>query len=173
MYWRWHASPKTATYDTLHLTALRIASTLIESLDNRQLEIQAVADLMGSSHFSDTTQIGPLFDRMLIRQPNYAWIGLASAEGKVIAASGKMLLGVDVAKRPWFQRGMNGVSLVDPHFAQLLGIRPANPSTSNEELQAPSCPRKPSCTPCLKRFPIRLTLSPARAGSTAHNSRLN
>lgn len=52
-------------------------------------------------------------------------------------------------------------------------IRPANPSTANEELQAPSCPRKPSCTPCLKRFPIRATLSPARAGSTARNSRLN
>jgi hypothetical protein len=52
-------------------------------------------------------------------------------------------------------------------------IRPANPSTPNEQLQAPSCPRKPSCTPCLKRFPIRAPVSPARAGSTARNSRLN
>mgnify|MGYP003592936327 CR=1 FL=1 len=56
---------------------------------------------------------------------------------------------------------------------ELHGIRPANPSTSNEELQAPSCPRKPSCTPCRKRSPIRATLSPARAGSTARNSMLN
>jgi hypothetical protein len=52
-------------------------------------------------------------------------------------------------------------------------IRPANPSTPNEQLQAPSCPRKPSCTPCLKRSPIRAPVSPARAGSTARNSRLN
>ena len=67
------------------------------------------------------------------------------------------------------------------HLATALGInglthhciRPANPSTPNEQLQAPSCPRKPSCTPCLKRFPIRAPVSPARAGSTARNSRLN
>lgn len=55
----------------------------------------------------------------------------------------------------------------------MVRIRPANPSTPNEQLQAPSCPRKPSCTPCLKRFPIRAPVSPARAGSTARNSRLN
>ncbi|CAM5315867.1 hypothetical protein SSTU70S_06409 [Stutzerimonas stutzeri] len=61
------------------------------------------------------------------------------------------------------------------HFGPCLPdrIRPANPSTPNEQLQAPSCPRKPSCTPCLKRSPIRAPVSPARAGSTARNSRLN
>ena len=62
--------------------------------------------------------------------------------------------------------------LVDALKAEIR-IRPANPSTPNEQLQAPSCPRKPSCTPCLKRFPIRAPVSPARAGSTARNSRLN
>ncbi len=72
----------------------------------------------------------------------------------------------------------NAVPRLDAELGKLKtsldqGIRPANPSTSNEQLQAPSCPRKPSCTPCLKRSPIRATLSPARAGSTARNSRLN
>ena len=70
-------------------------------------------------------------------------------------------------KRTSVQAAVQGLS--DP----MHRIRPANPSTPNEQLQAPSCPRKPSCTPCLKRFPIRAPVSPARAGSTARNSRLN
>ena len=53
------------------------------------------------------------------------------------------------------------------------GKRPANPSTRDEPLQAPSCPRKPSWTPCLKKLPIRTTLACASAASTARNSRLN
>ena len=51
--------------------------------------------------------------------------------------------------------------------------RPANPSTRDEPLQAPSCPRKPSWTPCLKKLPIRTTRAYASAASTARNSRLN
>ena len=62
------------------------------------------------------------------------------------------------------QRLKDALALVD-------GIRPAIPSTLNEDFQAPSCPRKSSCTPCLKRPPHRATLSPAHAGSTARNSR--
>ena len=65
------------------------------------------------------------------------------------------------------------VQQLDRYLGNLKRIRPATPSTPNEQLQAPSCPRKPSCTPCLKRFPIRAPVSPARAGSTARNSRLN
>jgi len=43
-------------------------------------------------------------------------------------------------------RGMAGAEM---HVAPLIvvRIRPATPSTPNEQLQAPSCPRKPSCTP--------------------------
>ena len=62
------------------------------------------------------------------------------------------------------QRLKDALALVD-------GIRPAIPSTLNEDFQAPSCPRKSSCTPCLKRPPHRATLPPAHAGSTARNSR--
>jgi hypothetical protein len=62
---------------------------------------------------------------------------------------------------------------VEQRHQQMQCIRPANPSTLDEQLQAPSCPRKPSCTPCLKRFPIRALMPPVLAGLTARNSRLN
>lgn len=72
------------------------------------------------------------------------------------------------------QRVARAVQAVfDPPGLTLLRKRPANPSTRDEPLQAPSCPRKPSWTPCLKKLPIRTTLACASAASTARNSRLN
>ena len=43
---------------------------------------------------------------------------------------------------------------VEHPFRVLKRIRPANPSTPNEQLQAPSCPRKPSCTWASTQRPI-------------------
>jgi len=52
--------------------------------------------------------------------PDYAWIGVADLDGKVIASTGGMLEGVNVAKRPWFGTGMRGVHATDYHPALLL-----------------------------------------------------
>jgi HAMP domain-containing protein len=48
------------------------------------------------------------------------WIGLASVEGQVLAASKGMLEGMSVAERPWFRRGLNGPAATDVHEALLL-----------------------------------------------------
>lgn len=50
----------------------------------------------------------------------YAWIGLVSPSGKVQVATQKMLEGVDVSKRPWFQNALNGIYVGDVHEAVLL-----------------------------------------------------
>ena len=34
--------------------------------------------------------------------PDYAWIGIADLEGRVVAATGRMLEGASVGARPWF-----------------------------------------------------------------------
>jgi diguanylate cyclase (GGDEF)-like protein len=51
---------------------------------------------------------------------DYAWIGVADAQGKVRAATGRMIEGVQVDGRPWFQAGMKGVHATDYHPAMLL-----------------------------------------------------
>lgn len=129
MEWRWESSARATAHATLHLTAQRIASSLTENLDNRQMEMQVVADLIGSGHFSQTARMGRLFDRIKARQADYAWIGYALPHGKVVAASADLLRGVNVSDRPWFQRGQQAVFLGDPHPAQLLaGLLPRSAS---------------------------------------------
>ena len=52
--------------------------------------------------------------------PDYAWIGLADVDGKVIASTRGLLEGNDVSARPWFQVGQEGVRATDYHPALLL-----------------------------------------------------
>lgn len=52
--------------------------------------------------------------------PGMLWIGLTSPSGEVIAARQGFLEGKDVSKRPWFQKGLNGSTIMDVHEAVLL-----------------------------------------------------
>ena len=52
--------------------------------------------------------------------PDYAWIGIADLEGRVVAATGRMLEGASVGARPWFTAGLRGVAATDYHPALLL-----------------------------------------------------
>ena len=52
--------------------------------------------------------------------PDYAWIGIAEMDGVVSAATGRLLEGADVSKRPWFKTGAQGVHATDYHHAVLL-----------------------------------------------------
>ena len=52
--------------------------------------------------------------------PDYAWIGMADASGRVVASTMGLLEGNDVSMRPWFQVGRDGVRATDYHPALLL-----------------------------------------------------
>lgn len=52
--------------------------------------------------------------------PDYAWIGIANADGRVIASTMGLLEGNDVSARPWFIAGQAGVRASDYHPALLL-----------------------------------------------------
>ena len=51
---------------------------------------------------------------------DYAWIGVADPNGKVVAATNRMLEGAQVDARPWFKSGLQGVRATDYHPALLL-----------------------------------------------------
>ena len=61
-----------------------------------------------------------LLEDLKARSPEFSWIGFAGADGRVIAATGGLLEGVDVAARPWFAPGLQGLHLGDVHPAVLL-----------------------------------------------------
>jgi len=52
--------------------------------------------------------------------PDYAWIGIANTDGRVIASTMGLLEGNDVSARPWFIAGQTGVRASDYHPALLL-----------------------------------------------------
>lgn len=59
---------------------------------------------------------------------DYAWIGIAQADGKVLAATGGLLEKRDVTARPWFHTGQQEVAASDYHPAALLGkLLPRSP----------------------------------------------
>ncbi len=55
--------------------------------------------------------------------PAYAWIGFADRTGTVLASTDGMLEGESVAARPWFQRGIEALAVIDIHEAKLLAKR--------------------------------------------------
>ncbi|TWI67296.1 PAS domain S-box-containing protein [Pseudoduganella lurida] len=61
-----------------------------------------------------------IIERLQENYPLYAWIGLAGTDGKVIAATGGLLEGADVSKRPWFSGAPAGQHVHDVHDAKLL-----------------------------------------------------
>lgn len=98
-----------------------IAALLSKALSERAKE---VAILGGSQGLTQRPFSDPAVTRGLeLRKnasPEYAWIGIAGADGKVLAATGGLLLGVDVSARPWFKAGTQGAYNGDVHEAVLL-----------------------------------------------------
>jgi diguanylate cyclase (GGDEF)-like protein len=60
-----------------------------------------------------------LLEDLRSRSPTFSWIGFTGADGRVIAATGGLLEGVDVSGRPWFRPALSGLHLGDVHPAVL------------------------------------------------------
>lgn len=59
-------------------------------------------------------------DQIQIGFDHFAWLGVADPQGKVLAAAGGLLDGVNVSQRPWFQGAQRGPFVGDVHSAVLL-----------------------------------------------------
>jgi hypothetical protein len=79
-----------------------------------------------------------------------SWAGYASNDGIVQVASNGLLVGANVAARPWFQRGLRGSFAGDAHDAVLLAAKLPQPASGEPQ-----------------RFLDLATPIPGLAGSTA------
>lgn len=61
-----------------------------------------------------------VLERLQQAVPNYAWIGLAGPDGRVLVSTSGLLEGEDVSARPWFAAGRQGPAALDVHEAKLL-----------------------------------------------------
>ena len=101
-------------------TSVMLADGLAERL--REVELLAQSGRWQEGHWPETLEI------LRRTRSHVSWVGLTDAQGRVIAASGGMLVGQNVAARPWFQAALQGPHTGDVHTAQLLArLLPASP----------------------------------------------
>jgi diguanylate cyclase (GGDEF)-like protein len=107
--------------ESVHTTAMAAADLLAANLHARELEIALLAQ---SPLFTrgDLTNPDILFslEQRKRFQTDFAWLGVADVDGKVVQAVNGVLQGQSVAKRPWFIAGLRGVYAGDVHEALLL-----------------------------------------------------
>ncbi|KAB8332153.1 HAMP domain-containing protein [Scytonema tolypothrichoides VB-61278] len=101
--------------------AYQMADKLDRGMFERYRDIQIVASLetLGNPNSTLDTKRA-LLEKLQNTYTDYAWIGLANLEGKVIVSTGKILQGKNVSKRPWFIHGQKSSYVGDVHDALLL-----------------------------------------------------
>lgn len=102
--------------------ASRLSASLDVGLYERYREIQNFASIEPLVRQElVAARWRPVVDQLKASFPQYAWIGVADADdGAVLAATGGVLEGASVAKRPWFGEGRKGPFVGDVHDAVLL-----------------------------------------------------
>lgn len=68
-----------------------------------------------------------LLEAVQLGYPDYAWIGLADEQGRVLASTNGLLEGADVSERPWFTAALESAHVGDVHEAVLLAKLLPNP----------------------------------------------
>lgn len=79
----------------------------------------------------DSAEVRRTLETLYATQRNAAWVGVTDESGIVRAATDGLLLGVNVAERPWFQKARNGLFVGDLHAVKLL--EPLLPRSSSGE----------------------------------------
>lgn len=83
-------------------------------------DVQLLSELPQVRYFENATGTRGVLESLQRTFPDYAWIGIADDEGRVVAATGGMLEGAKVHERPWFSAGRQGLRATDYHPALLL-----------------------------------------------------
>ncbi len=110
--------------------AYQMADKLDRGMFERYRDIQIAASL--EKFYDPNANIDDkriLIEKLQSTYTDYAWIGLASPEGRVIISTGKILEGKNVSTRPWFINGQQQTGYVgDVHDALLLARILPNPT---------------------------------------------
>lgn len=102
--------------------ARHMAERLDQHMFERYREIQNIANLapLQSIWGSEPDAVRVVLQRLQESLSEYAWLGFASPDGIVRAATKGMLEGQSVSARPWFVNGLKAPTVEDVHEAKLL-----------------------------------------------------
>jgi diguanylate cyclase (GGDEF)-like protein len=98
----------------------QMRDSLNRVIEQAASDTKLLAELPTVRHARNADESRGVLESLQRSFPDYAWIGIADLDGKVIASTGRMLEGANVSKRPWFINGVRGVHASDYHPAVLL-----------------------------------------------------
>ncbi|WP_168801252.1 sensor domain-containing diguanylate cyclase [Rhizobium rhizophilum] len=106
----------------LQTLARNMADRLDQHMFERYREIQNIASLgpLQAVWSKDAAATRGILEQLQMSLPEYAWLGFATPDGIVHAATKGMLEEVSVAQRPWFVDGLKQPTVKDVHDAKLL-----------------------------------------------------
>ena len=106
---------------TLSISARSAADLLASNLEERDKEIRLLRQIPTFTHGDlHAPELGKQLDLRKQSSEEYAWIGIADLKGRVLQATGGMLMGLQVDQRPWFQAALKGPYTGVVHEALLL-----------------------------------------------------
>lgn len=105
----------------LQQLADRLAQRLDADMAARFRDIVQLTELHEALDLDpDPSRWRTVLERLQQSSHHHSWIGVTDVQGTVVAATGGLLESVNVAQRPWFQRGIQRPSVLDVHDAKLL-----------------------------------------------------
>lgn len=120
---------------SLAVVAGNVSRTLASELFSGSVEVLKLAGLQALwSHGLGSPDVGQMLALSKATTPYSSWIGVVDTQGTVRAATDGILLGQNVAHRPWFGAGLAGHFVGDVHPAKLLATL-LPPSASGEPLR--------------------------------------
>jgi hypothetical protein len=105
----------------MHQLSWQMRDSLDRTLEQAVRDVYLLSALPQLRHPADPAAARQILENLQHHFNDYAWIGIAGPDGKVLAATGGMLENRDVSARPWFHTGEQGVTAADYHPAVLLG----------------------------------------------------
>lgn len=99
----------------------QMRDSLDRTLEQAVRDVRVLSSLPAIRLKNDPDLARGVLESMQRNYPDYAWIGIAGIDGKVKAATGRLLEGRDVTGRPWFKAGQRTAIAEDYHPATLLG----------------------------------------------------
>jgi len=100
--------------------ARQMADELDRTMWTHRGEVSVLSTLSVLRELEDIQQISTIINRLRHEIPIFTWIGVLDKEGTVVASTGDLLLGANIAQRPVYQYGKNGQFIGDVHDAKLL-----------------------------------------------------
>jgi len=119
----------------LQNSARSAADLLATNLREREKEIRRMRELALLQQGSlSNPQVRLALEQRQRDNNEYAWIGVTDSQGLVLQATGGLLVGQQVAQRPWFQTARTAPYIGDVHEAVLLS-RLLSTETGKEPLR--------------------------------------